>query len=54
MQTKDQIKSKEGFIPLITYLNLEDPDWAEESVIMIEKRLSVLRYRGEDDMPIML
>lgn len=54
MQTKNQIKSKEGFMPLITYLNLVDPNFDEESVLMIEKLYSVGRYRSEDSMPTML
>ena len=54
MQTKNQIKSKGGFMPLITYLNLVDPNFDEESVLMIEKLYSVGRYRSEDSMPTML
>ena len=41
-------------MPLITYLNLEDPSWEEESVVMIEKKFPAWRYRSEDDMPTML
>ena len=54
MQTKNQIKSKGGFMPLITYLNLIDPNFDDESVLMIEKEYPVERYRSEDKMPTML